>query len=220
MGLGFLLALVSAVTGIRFFGKKEPSPTTSTVQRTWIRIGSGTRPLVQGTVVDRGGEAIADAKVSLFREGGEATAPPLLERTAGPQGSFAFTDLEEGRYRVQVAAPGKRRAYAGNVRLSARMHGVNLRFTLGEGREVEGVVRDPAGAPASGRAVTARATNESTPEYVTRTDADGFFRLEGLGDGPYDLTVDGAGTLALAKRTAGVRQAAFTECVEAATAPD
>ena len=212
MGLGFLLALVSAVTGIRFFGKNEPSPTTSTVQRTWIRIGHGAKPLVQGTVVDRSGEPIAGASVSLFREGGEATSPPLLEKKTAPQGSFAFTDLEEGAYRVQVAAPGKRRAHAGNVRLGASARGVNLRFILGEGRELAGVVRDAARAPASGRAVTARATNENTPPYATTTDADGSFQLEGLGDGPYDLIVEGEGTVTLTKRTAEVRRTEIGEC--------
>ena len=56
---------------------------------------------IQGTVLDQLGGAVPDARVALLRDGQRVTST-----TSNPRGEFTFDGLAEGRYQIDVTAPG------------------------------------------------------------------------------------------------------------------
>ncbi len=118
---------------------------------------------IRGVVLDRDGEVVAGAEVSLR----PAAADPVV---TGADGRFAFEGLPEGGYELTATADTRRARVWANV-ISGHAQEVSL--TLEDRVRVAGVVVDEAGKGVSGVDVFVTAgSNEST-----RTDSDGRFEL-------------------------------------------
>ena len=59
------------------------------------------RTVVSGTVVDPLGATVAQAEVALLRDGRK-----IADATSGSRGEFTFDGVAEGRYQIEVRAPG------------------------------------------------------------------------------------------------------------------
>jgi protocatechuate 3,4-dioxygenase beta subunit len=140
-------------------------------------------PALTGTVTDTAGKPIVGALV-LVRSALHAGDPPLSART-DDAGGFRLTPASSGPMDVRVEAP-----HFAPQELKAQQPGRPLRVWLAAGAWIAGVVRDGSTkAPIQGARVQAWAPRaggpwEPTAGLVeTRTDAQGRFRLDGLGPG-------------------------------------
>jgi hypothetical protein len=122
--------------------------------------------VLAGQVVDRDGKPAADARVRLVGDGTTVLA--------APDGSFAFTGLDPGRYVLQAHA-GDLESPPAQVELSAERPSDPLRLIVDRPRrtELHVAVLDASGSPAGGA----------------------FVFIEELGRGTRLLTADGGGRL-------------------------
>ncbi len=176
---------------------------------------------VTGRIVDDGGEPLAGARVALYRMGksdpvrtpGMAMFDPLDVVGTGIDGRFRLRVGGSGRYLVTAAQKG-RVPDAVVLDLEVGRTRETRDLTLLQGEILEGEVRY-RGEPVAGSRVLASVPGEGLRLDVNFvcvhwrsgrvqpdgargvTDAEGRFRLEGLGRGPYLLDADGGPTLPL-----------------------
>jgi hypothetical protein len=134
---------------------------------------------VSGLVVDKASsDPVSNASVRLRR----------ASSTTGPDGSFSVA-AEPGDQQLEVQAAGRKRAV---VPLSVGPQGLSdVRVELERGAELKGRVVDSAGRPASAVAVVVTdAIGMDLLDYVEAL-ADGSFRFDSLGTGPYTLVAGG-----------------------------
>ena len=134
-----------------------------------------------------------------------------LRRETGADGRFEFRGLKAGDYTVSARRPGFSRATVDPVNVTEARAAEPLELVLKPGATISGVVRDKAGAGASGWYVSARAASQAGgpvfgPGSIRSeepTGPDGVFYLEGLTTGEtYELQV--MGQAGLGPRKAGV----------------
>jgi uncharacterized protein YfaS (alpha-2-macroglobulin family) len=102
-------------------------------------------------------------------------------------GGFSVQGAPSGTYALTATASGHLPA---RQQVLLNGHTETAQLTLPLEREVHGFVRAPGGAPMPGISVTAAsASGEIVASGVT--DADGWYRLTGLGDGEHVLVAGG-----------------------------
>jgi uncharacterized GH25 family protein len=153
---------------------------------------------IAGFVRGPSGEPLADVQVSLQR-GSEALAFGFGAggQKTGQDGSFRFTGLREGKYRLVTASsrhvPGQH-----PVEVAAGEQQQDITLTLAEGGFVAGTVLDELGRPIVGARVGAHRRQEMAGGITmdalrsgesTQTDAAGRFLLGGVTDPVLRLTV-------------------------------
>ncbi|MBK9383989.1 MAG: carboxypeptidase regulatory-like domain-containing protein [Planctomycetes bacterium] len=150
-------------------------------------------------VLDEAGAPLSAAEI-LVRQEAEGGRPRVArEGTSDARGEARFAGLAAGEVRV-VARSAERAAESASCTLevpkeasSAELPLVELR--LSRGITAVGVVRDPEGQPVAGVPVVALSEKRSFPrfaavdeeDHVTRSDADGAFRIQGLRPGAWKL---------------------------------
>ncbi len=177
---------------------------------------------VRGVVKDEEGRPLAGAEVNLssarnLRAGRGGVQMSIsgpgsqLRRETGADGRFEFRGLKAGDYTVSARRPGFSRATVDPVNVAEARAAEPLELVLKPGATISGVVRDKAGAGASGWSVSARAASQAGgpifgPGSIRSeepTGPDGVFYLEGLTTGEtYELQV--MGQAGLGPRKAGV----------------
>jgi protocatechuate 3,4-dioxygenase beta subunit len=177
---------------------------------------------VRGVVKDEEDRPLAGAEVTLssartLRAGRGGVQMSFvgpgnqLRRETGADGRFEFRGLKAGDYTVSARRPGFSRASVDPVKVAEGRTGELLELTLKPGATISGVLRDKAGAGASGWSVSARAAEAGAgmpfgPDAIRSeepTGPDGVFLLEGLATGAtYDLQV--MGPAGFGPRKAGV----------------
>lgn len=137
-----------------------------------------------------GGAAVdGPVSVSLVPAGGVGRGEAVSVLATGPGGEFVVPSLDEGRYRVEAAAPGFQPASAEVVVEVGRETQVELVVT-GAGT-VSGVVRvGPDGPPAAGCAV-ALVDPEGAVTRAGVTGADGSYRFDDVAVGAYTVVAGG-----------------------------
>ena len=177
---------------------------------------------VRGVVKDEEGRPLAGAEVNLssartLRAGRGGVQMSFigpgsqLRRETGADGRFEFRGLKAGDYTVSARRPGFSRATVDPVNVAEARAAEPLELVLKPGATISGVLRDKAGAGASGWSVSARAASQAGgptfgPGSIRSeepTGPDGVFYLEGLTAGEtYELQV--MGQAGLGPRKAGV----------------
>lgn len=145
--------------------------------------------VVEGTVT-RGGRPVAGASV-IFQHAALRTSVTAVTDAAG---SYTAEDLDDGTYNVTVLLVGSGLSHATEVAVEAdRTLDVELPLARITGTVTDAVTRQPV----EGAEVGHRRQGEGQPlggsgfifMRAARTDSSGFFQIEGLEDGAYDLTV-------------------------------
>jgi hypothetical protein len=148
-----------------------------------------------GSVVDEGGDPIADAEVEaggggapwIDRNGLSAPPPPPQRTRSGPDGRFAFDAVPAGAVRVCARAPG-RCATTTSVALDRR--GLDdARIELAPEAIVVGTLRDHRGTPVHAASIRSGPYNGFTVSATT-SEFDGSFRLRGLPAGAVELLAE------------------------------
>jgi MFS family permease len=154
----------------------------SVLERDFTLTGSGT---LSGFVrsAAQGGVPLAGAKVVISDPQGRVVASAV---TSG-DGGFSVQGAPSGTYALTATASGHLPA-SRQIQLTGNPETAQL--TLPLEREVNGFVRAPGGAPMPGISVTA-ATASGEIVATGVTDADGWYRLTGLGDGEHVLVAGG-----------------------------
>src|SRR5579875_1442156 len=154
----------------------------SVLERDFTLAGSGT---LSGFVrsAAQGGVPLAGAKVVISDPQGRVVASAV---TSG-DGGFSVQGAPSGTYALTATASGHLPA-SRQIQLTGNSETAQL--TLPLEREVNGFVRAPGGAPMPGISVTA-ATASGEIVATGVTDADGWYRLTGLGDGEHVLVAGG-----------------------------
>ncbi len=154
----------------------------STLERDFTLAGSGA---LSGVVrsAGQGGAPLAGAKVVVSDRSGRVVASAV---TSG-DGAFTVAGAPAGRYALTATASGHLPARR-DVELNG--HAGTAQLTLPLEREAHGFVRAPGGAPMPGISVTAASASGEIVASAT-TDADGWYRLTGLGDGEHVLVAGG-----------------------------
>jgi large repetitive protein len=167
-------------------------------------------PVLEGTVVGPDGKLLAGAVVAARRMG-EPPARPVTGQT-DDGGQFRLTLASASPHVVRVEVPGLA------PRMMERVQpGRPLRVSLARGGVVEGVIREGrSGAPVPGAVVEGRDGRSRELGLVwdarmgvvrATADAQGRFKLAGLGSGPYTVTAAARGIGRAQRRsvTAGAR---------------
>lgn len=113
-------------------------------------------------------------------------------------GLVRFVDVDPGRQRLQISAPG----YVNHDRMVQVPEGVTTEMTvrLGRGLAIEGVVVDDRGLPVPGADVSASLRGRHGAE--AKTDDAGSFRLTGLRARPHSVWANAEGHSAAARAEA------------------
>jgi hypothetical protein len=143
-----------------------------------LRLGKGFE--VAGRVSGPEGP-VAGASLRLRPQEAEAGAANPV--TSGPDGTFRFPDVGEGRYRIETETPSYASA-AEEVRIAgAPLTGLEIRLERGgavEGRILGLAFQDLA-------QVQVVATSPGRPGQAGRVDYEGRYRIEGLGPGDWKV---------------------------------
>jgi len=151
-------------------------------ERNFVLAGSGG---LSGTVRSAGsdGAPLAGAKVVISDLAGHVVASAVT----GGTGEFSVDGAPSGTYSLTATAAGHLPA-SREVELNGHPETAQLALPLA--REAHGLVRAPGGEPVPGILVTAaNAAGEIAASAIT--DADGWYRLTGLGEGEHVLVAGG-----------------------------
>jgi MFS family permease len=154
----------------------------SVTERDFTLAGSG---VVSGVVrsAAQGGLPLAGARVVISDPAGRVVASAVTSSDGG----FSVQGAPSGTYALTATASGHLPA---SQQVLLNGHTETAQLTLPLEREVHGFVRAPGGALMPGISVTAAsASGEIVASGVT--DADGWYRLTGLGDGEHVLVAGG-----------------------------
>ena len=143
---------------------------------------------ISATVVTEAGLPIAGAVVDLYLPSDSTTV--LESRETGAAGTFVFTDLEAGEYRLEVSADDfdDTTVY---VLMNSGEDKVLVDIVLESESPVgyiTGVLEDADGDPIEDVLVEVRLSGSDDVLGDDETGSDGVFLVEGLEDGDYNLT--------------------------------
>ncbi|HZF11130.1 MAG TPA: carboxypeptidase-like regulatory domain-containing protein [Thermoanaerobaculia bacterium] len=171
-----------------------------------IVLGEGRRAV--GRVVDDAGRPVARVELTLRAEHRdeffwEDDEEPAAGATSDARGAFELRHLPPGRFELHAARRGFAPARRPGIEIGAGTAPVDLgEVTLAPGLAIEGVVTDRGGSPVAGAKVgleppavasgaELKIADDPALSRLTRTEADGSFRLADLPRGaPFNLRVD------------------------------
>lgn len=166
--------------------------------------------MVQGAVADEHGEPLQRQKVELHgcnedrrKISGVASASNsednpyqlldyyVTERNArtGDLGRFTFTDLAPGRYELRARPRWVHRTSSQVVVVSEGAKHTGIRMLVHRGRTIAGTVRATDGGPLPKVYISVDPYVSATTAGDVEVDSDGSFRIGGLEDGVYKLSV-------------------------------
>lgn len=171
----FALLVVAVGCGVVLRAQETDSTTTPKIE-------------LAGRVLDRDGEPLAGVHVlvDIRRDKGGKTASVGTDR----DGAFRYTTDEVGDVTLSVFKPALGRVDLGLGELGAGTRRTELVLQLGDGNFVSGRVQWPDGTPADVVVLADEAGSPHIGARRARTGADGSFRIDGLGPGPFDLRAE------------------------------
>jgi len=147
-----------------------------------LRLGEGFE--LSGRVVDAGGRGLAGAAVGVH----SSTPGVVRDDTSGPDGTFAFSGLDAGRYSVSATKTGYSAARR-EVEIAGGAGNVELRLDHGGGA-IAGRILGIAAAELSRVDVSAMKRPLDTTDSIKqgRADAAGTYRIDGVFAGDWSVT--------------------------------
>jgi membrane-associated protease RseP (regulator of RpoE activity) len=148
---------------------------------------------IEGVVTDEGGAVVTAFEVGIESS---ATSRGRGPRRGGkrsfedPRGAFRMEKLPPGSYVLTATAPGKALARSDAIEVASGVATTGVRIALSRGGVVTGRVTDDKRAPIAGVDLqfdSVSSVFDSTA--AAKTDAAGFYRLEGAPSGPFTLRV-------------------------------
>lgn len=116
-------------------------------------------------------------------------------------GAYRLDNLTPGIYELGARAAGMQHQRTGAVHLLNPREENRQDFVLPDGLEILGRVKEPSGDPVAGVRVTASPLRGPRQSPVTTTTrSDGWFRIDGLGDGEYRLELEKKGYVSIARQ--------------------
>ncbi|WP_284009358.1 carboxypeptidase regulatory-like domain-containing protein [Haloarcula pelagica] len=156
---------------------------------------------ISGLVTDSANTRIPNASVTLYREG---VSSPVATTTADSQGSFRFSGVRAGDYRVEASVDGTTGNKTVTV-VAGKLATANIAITTG-GRttpgNVTGLVKDLGDDGLAGATVTLYPAGESSAIATTTTDSRGAYTFGGVPAGEY--RIEASTNNALGSRTTTV----------------
>lgn len=139
-----------------------------------------TKVMVQGRVLDSGGEPIEGALVYDIHEVG-GMHMPFKAADTGADGTYSFEAVLAGKHRLYAGKIGYTKAVGDWVTLSKDRHYTMPDLVISRAPHwLEGVVVDAEGRPVPNARVWVGSPNAFVEDAGYRSDADGYFRVEGL----------------------------------------
>ncbi|MEW6743517.1 MAG: carboxypeptidase regulatory-like domain-containing protein [Planctomycetota bacterium] len=155
----------------------------------------GPEGAIEGVVVDETtGEPVSGAEVALKTHAGAQIAELVASmfRDAGPttgeDGAFRIGELSTGTYHVAARHPDYADTSLSNIAVTEGSIVRDLVLRLGRGGEIYGTVFDEAGLPLPNTKIFCNNAT-STKLTSTATDDNGDYRLSGLPEGRYVVTL-------------------------------
>jgi len=163
---------------------------------------------LEGVVRDPQGQAVAGARVILSASGSSILdgGSNLQVAYAESDGRFHFDGLAAGRYRLEARASGYQDGVIEPIAAEATGSDLQVVVPLRSGREVQGVVLNADNRPVAGALISpqrrmvdllaesGRGTGEKkVPAGAVTSDAQGRFRMAGIGTEPVSLRVAATG---------------------------
>ncbi|MBK9385994.1 MAG: sigma-70 family RNA polymerase sigma factor [Planctomycetes bacterium] len=209
LALAYRLEVYAPGAGLGLHARVELAADRARSERELELVWGADGARVEGFVGGAEGFPVEGARLALFHLGrpsdgaagergrGEMPFGPLeldaiARQRADGAGTFAFENLPDGRYRLEVRADGCEPAQRTFDVEAGAAETLALRLELGAA--LEGLVRDASGAASAGAVVLAHARGG---EAFARTDEDGRFRLSELAAGGLELWARGAAGFAM-----------------------
>lgn len=169
-------------------------PATSTTdvlegQRAQVTLSLATGARLVGTVTDEQNRPVPGATLSILDVSTRKLLLPGLRCSAGPDGSYDVRGIPLGPAGLHVLAPKFRPVERYDLQFAVEGEVRREDLRLRAGTVVAGRVVDLARAPVAGAVVSG--SNEHS--IMTRTDAEGRFIIEGLGDQAVNLFAQARG---------------------------
>jgi hypothetical protein len=194
------LAVVAALTAWLWRGTRSverqaavrpESSVSATVRGSKAAPGGQARSEIVGIVTDHAGTAVP-ASILAVRAGTLSAEAPRWIAETGPDGSFALSGLEPGRYEVWAwSADG----YGAVTSCEVTNGPTSVKLRLEQaGAKAQGTVRDVAGGTVASAEIRAMHANAGLDQTVAlaKTDGDGRYRLR-LPPGNYLVRVSASG---------------------------
>jgi hypothetical protein len=143
-----------------------------------------------GTVVIKSsGAALAGATVSLYNRNKTRTTLADFTYTTGSDGSFSFSSLPSGKYRIVVARSGYAMSVQDVVSITSNRTGISYQLELGG--SVKGLIYTGKSTPINGAYVGVYSIKNGKEMAFTSTTADetGNYLVTGLRRGTYKLHI-------------------------------
>jgi beta-lactamase regulating signal transducer with metallopeptidase domain len=154
---------------------------------------------VSGRAIDNEGNVVHDAQIGLMpdwnswqEKQGEMNVMWGGQTPLDDSGNFTFSDVAPGKYNFQLRVRRNNQSFEQTsvggpfeVEAGAVLSSVEAVFPAAESERIEGTVRDETGAPVPNVSVDA-ITYEGV-HWGAKTDAEGRYKLVGLGDHTFDI---------------------------------
>ncbi|MDQ7780066.1 MAG: carboxypeptidase-like regulatory domain-containing protein [Planctomycetota bacterium] len=170
---------------------------------------------VSGCVTDEDGVPVADAGVTIWGDTG--TERWGSRRQTDREGEYRFDDLAPGRARVTVRHQRYVEKTSQEIELHEGEHVARVDLVLARGGEVSGRVLSDAGAALARATVTVwdMEGGVSAPrENYATTDANGFYRIQGVKPGVKRLAAQAAGYVSALRDDVQVQNTNATKGVD------
>ncbi|MBO6940878.1 MAG: carboxypeptidase regulatory-like domain-containing protein [Deltaproteobacteria bacterium] len=158
-----------------------------------VRLVLGSEARITGQVVGSGGSPLAAAVVVVQRVDGALARWVAVRAVLDAEGRFAIGGLMPGAHRVSALAPGFAPSPGRDVTLDVGDNALEP-LVLANGGVLTGVVTDGStAAPIEGARVFVEGAGAPTLEQSARTDAEGRYRIEGVGPSVHAIDAHAAG---------------------------
>ncbi len=175
-----------------------PSPTSPATPGSAVTLTLAPGGRILGRVVDERGQPLAAYSLNVedLRVEGRGMFGPRAhpaQQITRADGAFTMGPLRPGTYYLRAAPDSMAPASSGPIEVFAGRDTSGVTLRVSAGVALTGTVRDPRGAPLAGASVALMVLAQNSVAKSTLTDAQGRYKLEGVGPGRQTIRVSKEG---------------------------